>query len=234
MKRIMISLVVFLLVVGFTTAASALSIDYTALTTGQTNVSSALGWNATATGGTFQTKSQAGWTGVGISGGYSGNEIDVAQSILFKFDSAQIISDFTLTLLFSQGPYRDPNEVAKILVNNTSWYYLTAKYPAPAATWVGTSISGATIENLSPANTTSGAAVWKVSNPFGDTAVTSLLFSAKDVVAGYGQDSDYCFNHLNTTPVPNPVPAPVPEPATLMLLGSGLLGLTGFRKKMKK
>jgi hypothetical protein len=28
--------------------------------------------------------------------------------------------------------------------------------------------------------------------------------------------------------------APVPEPASLILIGSGLLGLAGFRKKLKK
>ena len=34
--------------------------------------------------------------------------------------------------------------------------------------------------------------------------------------------------------VVNPIPASIPEPSTLLLLGSGLVGLIGFRRKFKK
>ena len=41
------------------------------------------------------------------------------------------------------------------------------------------------------------------------------------------------FDLSDTGPGPAPTPSPVPEPSTLFLLGSGLLGLWGFRKKFR-
>ena len=57
-----------------------------------------------------------------------------------------------------------------------------------------------------------------------DTPITSLTFAEQ----GYGMDITQFTTGSATSS------APVPEPATLLLLGSGLLGLAGFRKKFKK
>jgi hypothetical protein len=58
-------------------------------------------------------------------------------------------------------------------------------------------------------------------------------------IVNYGQVWGACneFNPGSWTVVvspPGPGPCPVPEPTTILLLGSGLLGLAGLRRKFKK
>jgi len=183
-----------------------------------TNAATVDGVSFSASGGNFATKFVNGWGGLGVSGGASGNEIDVGQSITMSF-AAQVISDFSVALLYNGPEFGDYREMAKVAVYNgdslLGTYALTAGVDgsSPGAAWTGFG----SVSNLS-APTSGGGAAWLVSgNPFGNLEATKLVFTA--MTSNLCQSAGSCNNQSDY--VISTVHA-VPEPETYALFAAGL------------
>ncbi|MGE4291664.1 MAG: VPLPA-CTERM sorting domain-containing protein [Desulfovibrio sp.] len=181
------------------------------------------GVDFTASGGSLTTSAVAGVTGLGVSGGVSG-EIGIGQSITIDFAEAQYVNTLNLAQLYTAGNYGDAkDEVASITVLGdfgSQTFYLTAS-EATVANWTGFG----TVLNLDPAVAGSGA-LWQLVNPFGNLAIYSIVLTAADSFAGAGStNSDYGFHSMETTTTP--------IPGAVWLLGSGLFGLVGLRRRTR-
>jgi len=63
------------------------------------------------------------------------------------------------------------------------------------------------------------------------TSISTWLLHLDDAMSFYDDGDNDVLIQIRLSAA---TPTPAPEPATLLLLGSGLLGLIGFRRKFKK
>lgn len=215
MKNNWIALACVTTVLGF--QANAVTFTYNANTDG---VNAPAGVSFTPAGGALGTKDIAGYTTLGVTGGPSGNEIDLNQSLTIDFAQPVLFEYLTLSLLFDGPEFGDNNEIAAVLTDGLTELLLTAT-GLNTATWTG----AGSVTNLSPADGSNGA-VWQIDNPFAGPVSSLKLYPLSSNPTG--NESDFGLNAFKAHT------QAVPEPATGLAGLLALGGLVWLRRSAKR
>jgi hypothetical protein len=156
--------------------------------------------DVSALGSTLTQKSNNGDTGFGVSGGASGGEIDVGETLRVDFDQSREIVAIQILFLYNGPEYGDLAEKAQVTADGTV-YTLSVQNDADdaAAVWSG---AGATVTKCGD-TTGTGTGCFIVTDPFPD-AVERLDFTAIPGAHSYPysypngtNESDYAIGYID-------------------------------------
>jgi hypothetical protein len=154
------------------------------------------GADIAATGGTLQKKDLNSASGFGVSGGASGPEIDIGQTLRVDFDESRSIVAIKVLFLFNGPEFSDRAEKARVIADGTTYILSTLNDADDAdATW-----SGPGTVTQCGATTQAGTGCFIITDPF-PGAVSRLDFSAVTGTAPFAgsgtNDSDYSIGFID-------------------------------------
>jgi len=159
----------------------------------------------------------------GVSGGVSGTEIDLNQSLTVSFTEAERLSSLSLALLFNGPEYKDGNEIASVFTSTGDTYQLRLA-GENLANWYKNNVFVTAVAGVGTA--LNGPGLFTIANPFGLAQVSSLkLFPTDNQPVVGGSNSDFGLFGFATVPDVG---------STLSLMGAALLGLSALARRSRR